>query len=56
MKPMTEAEESQDEELAEIILGFHAEWISRKAFFKRMGDLGYRQAEALKLAESWDDE
>ena len=53
---MTEAEDSYDEELAQIILGFHAEWISRKTFFKRMALLGYQQAEALELAEKWDDE
>jgi len=53
---MTEAEESRDDELSEVILAFHAEWITRKIFFKRMGLLGYQQAEALELAENWDDE
>lgn len=53
---MSEAEESRDDELAEVILGFHAEWISRKMYFKRMAVLGYQQAEALELAENWDDE
>ena len=30
--------------------------ISRKVFLKRMAALGYQQAEALKLAENWEDE
>ena len=53
---MTEAEQTNDDELARTILGFHAEWITRKTFFKRMAALGYQQADALKLAENWDDE
>ena len=53
---MTEAEQSHDEEIHQIVLGFNAEWITRKTFFKRMAALGYQQAEALELAESWEDE
>ncbi len=30
--------------------------VSRKTFFKRMAALGYQNAEALELAENWDDE
>ena len=53
---MTEAEESYTEQLSRVILGFHAEWITRKTFFKRMAALGYQQVDALELAENWDDE
>lgn len=28
----------------------------RKQYLRRMGNLGYQQIEALKLAENWDDE
>ena len=53
---MTDAEQSYTTKLADTILAFHAEWIGRKTFFKRMALLGYQQAEALELAERWDDE
>ena len=53
---MTEVEQTHDDELAHTILGFHVEGITRKTFFKRMAALGYQQADALELAENWDDE
>ena len=53
---MTEPEESHDEEVSRIVLGFNAEWITRKTFFKRMAALGYQQSDAQALAESWEDE
>ncbi len=49
-------EDIHGNEVARIILGFHQESITRKTFFKRMAALGYQNAEALELAESWDDE
>ncbi len=44
-----------DEELEEILALFTGDRIARKVFFKRMAALGYQQAEALELAESWED-
>ena len=45
-----------DEELEELLALFTGDRITRKTFFKRMAALGYQQAEALELAENWDDE
>ena len=53
---MTEAEESHNDQVSRVALAFNAESITRKTFFKRMAALGYQNAEALELAESWDDE
>lgn len=53
---MIEVGESYTEALERIILGFHAGRITRKTFLKRMAALGCQQAEALELAESWQDE
>lgn len=53
---MTFAHSSPDEELEELLALFTGDRISRKVYFKRMAALGYQQAEALKLAENWEDE
>lgn len=39
-----------------VVRRFNTGTVTRKTFFKRMAALGYQQAEALKLAENWDDE
>ena len=59
---MTEVEESYDEDidapraLRNIVHHFTTGTITRKRFFKLMASFGYQQAEALKLAENWEDE